>query len=255
MWRVPNMTRHRYCRGALLGGIVAALLFRPAVAQDVIRVLLNGTPIDFSGAEPEEDRNRVLVPLRGVFEAMGAQVDYSPASRAITARRDSTRVELTIDSVRATVNDREYRLDVPAQVRSKRTLVPLRFVIEALGADVKWSDAERTVFITDARVTPAPGPAALSPEWFIRLSSNPPGAEVYLVSEYDWETNPEIADHVDEDPDLADAHVEGKTDIEVPRPLVVYKAVFIRGGIKRTAPIQPVPIIPGQKRKGWTQFP
>jgi hypothetical protein len=255
MGRRESITRHPGWRGALLAVIIALLGSGQAAAQEGIRVLLNAREIDFAGAEPEEVSNRVLVPLRGVFEAMGARVDYDPTARSITAVRGSTRVELTIDSVRATVNGRERTLDVPAQVRANRTLVPLRFVSEALGADVRWSSGERTVFITDSWVTPPPPPVARAPEWFIELRSTPPGAEVYLVSEYDWETIPNILDQIDQDPDLAVNQVEGPTNIEVPRPLVVYRAVFIRGGVKRVMPVQPVPILPGQKRKGWAQFP
>jgi len=255
MDRVGSAGRYRSCAGVVLGSILAALFVTPAAAQDVIQVLVNGRPVDFNGAAPEEVHNRVLVPLRGVFEAMGAQVDYDRLTHIITAVRGSTRVELTIDSVHATVNGQGRTLEVPAQVHSDRTLVPLRFVSEALGADVDWEAAQRTVSITDARVTPPPGPGTRGAEWFIDLSSNPPGAEIYLVSEYDWETIPNIADRVDEDPDLAVNQVEGPTNIEVPRPLVVYRAIFIRRGVRRVAPVQPVPIIPGQKRKGWVQFP
>jgi hypothetical protein len=161
---------------------------------------------------------------------------------------------LAVGSVHANVNGRAVDLDVPAQERAQRTLVPLRFVSEALGADVKWREAERTVLITDTRPAPTPSPTALGPEWFIELRSDPPGADIYLVSEYDWETIPGILEQIDQDPDLAQDQVEGPTNIEVQRPLVVYRAVFIRRGVKRAAPIQPVPIVLGAKRRGWTRF-
>jgi hypothetical protein len=245
----------RYRIGTLLGSVLAVLLLGPASAQNAIRVVLNSTPIDFGGAAPEEVDNRVLVPLRSVFEAMGARVDYDAGTRVIAASRGSRRILLTIDSVHATVNGQAYTLDVPAQVRSERTLIPLRFVSESLGADVRWKEADRTVVIVDAPQSPALPPATRGPEGFINLASDPPGAEVYLVSEYDWETIPNIDKRIDEDPDFADDQVsEGPTDIVVPRPLIVYRAIFIQGGVRRVAPVQPVPILAGQQRKGWVRF-
>ncbi len=125
---------------------------RPAYAQvnpnDPIRVTLNGNSIDFGGVSPLQQSGRVLVPLRGVFEALGAFVDYNNETQAITATQGDTRVQLTVGSARAYVNGQSRTLDVPAQVQSGRTLVPLRFVSEALGANVAWNDALRTVQIT-----------------------------------------------------------------------------------------------------------
>lgn len=246
---------HGGLAGALVGGILAALWLTPAAAQPDIRVLVNGTPVDFHGAAPEQANNRVLVPLRGVFEAMGAQVEYHPAAGRISAARGDTRVELTIGSLHATVNGQDRTLDVPAQLHSDRTLVPLRFVSEALGAEVHWDEAQRAVSIADAAVPPPPGPSGRGPEWFISLTSVPPGAEVYLVSEYDWETIPDVVHRIDEDPDLATDQVsEGPTDVEVPRPLIVYRAVFIWHGARQTAPVQPIPILAGQKRQSSVHF-
>src|SRR5262249_32519298 len=109
MRRREQITRWACCAGAMFGGLMV-LVSRPAAAQVAIRVTLNGAQINFGDAEPEEVGNRVLVPLRGVFEAMGAQVDYFPATQKIVAKRDNTQVELTIDSVRATVNGQERTL-------------------------------------------------------------------------------------------------------------------------------------------------
>jgi hypothetical protein len=132
---------------------VQDIALQPVVAQsggqyNSIRVLLNGRAIDFGGVPPVQQSNRVLVPLRGVFEALGASVNYDNASQTILAERGETRVQLTLGSAQAYVNGSLRVLDVPAQARLGRTLVPLRFVSEALGADVQWNDVQRTVLIT-----------------------------------------------------------------------------------------------------------
>lgn len=102
---------------------------------------------------------RVLVALRGVFERLGATVDWEAATQTVLAVRGSIVVELQIGSRQARVNDRVVLLDVPARIIGARTLVPLRFVSEALGATVQWQEATRTVLIATGAAAPPPGPA------------------------------------------------------------------------------------------------
>ncbi len=161
---MKNRTRsaRRSCQTALFLGAAAlplqSVFLQSALAQanqfDAIRVTLNGRAINFGPVAPTQQAGRVLVPLRGVFEALGAFVDYNNATQSITATRGDTRVQLTIGSARAYVNSAARALDVPAQVQSGRTLVPLRFVSEALGATVLWNDAQRTVLITTSGSVP-----------------------------------------------------------------------------------------------------
>lgn len=144
-------------------GVMTAMLFGPggaaARAQGAISVLLNGRAIDFGGVPPTQVTGRVLVPLRGVFEALGATVDYDDATGTVSAARGSTQIQLRLGSAQATVNGQMTTLDVPAQARLGRTFVPLRFVSEALGAQVSWDEAQRTVTLTapDDRGAPDTG--------------------------------------------------------------------------------------------------
>lgn len=120
---------------------------------DHIRVELNGEPVHFQGAQPREVDGRVLVPLRGVLERMGANVDWSAHTQTVTATKGNMDLELPIGSRTAKINNRTVRLDVPAMTMGGYTMVPLRFVSEALGADVSWSNRTRTVMIaTDERI-------------------------------------------------------------------------------------------------------
>lgn len=133
-----------------------AMLVAPVWAQN-IQVNLNGSPLSFGSVPPASVNGRVLVPLRGVFEALGAQVDYQAASRTVLAAKDATNLRLQIGSATAYVNGNPVKLDVPAQVVLGRTLVPLRFVSEALGAQVSWNPGTQTVSITSApKTTPPP---------------------------------------------------------------------------------------------------
>ncbi len=131
------------------GAIVALMGFAPtaSMAQGGIQVILNGSSLNFDQAEPVKINDRVLVPMRRVFEALGARVDYDPDTQKIRAGRGDTHIRLQIGSVQAFVNDRESDLDVPAQVTNGSTMVPLRFVSEAMGANVRWDEFHSTVFI------------------------------------------------------------------------------------------------------------
>jgi hypothetical protein len=130
-------------------GATAALLCMGASAllADTINVSVNGEPVHFQGTRPREMNGRVLVPLRGVLEKMGATVDWMPATQTVVASKGDMEINLPIGSRIARVNDREVRLDVPATTIAGSTMVPLRFVSEALGADVTWRAASNTVMI------------------------------------------------------------------------------------------------------------
>ncbi|MDI6907928.1 MAG: ABC transporter substrate-binding protein [Thermoanaerobacterales bacterium] len=91
---------------------------------------------------------RTLVPLRAIFEALGAEVNYDGATGVIVATRGDTQVKLTLGQSSAAKNGQAVTLDVPAKAISGRTLVPLRFVSEALGAEVRWDAQANAVYIS-----------------------------------------------------------------------------------------------------------
>ena len=131
---------------ALVCGAVTA---RPCLAQSgQIQVLVDGNPLSFAGVPPQDINDHVLVPMRPVFEALGARVDYTADTQTIHAYSRNSDIVLQIGSTQAYVNDQERDLSVAAQTLNGWTLVPLRFVSEAMGADVQWNDSEQTVFIS-----------------------------------------------------------------------------------------------------------
>jgi hypothetical protein len=80
-------------------------------------------------------------------------VDYDSATRRIEATKDGHVVRLQLDSARAAVDGASVALEAPATSVSGRTYVPLRFVSEALGAEVDWDAESRTVSVTDGART------------------------------------------------------------------------------------------------------
>jgi len=132
-------------------GVLAALtglfVLGMTPAQQQISVVVNGRPVQFETIGPIEDRGRVLVPLRGVFEQMGAQVDWDSYNQRVTAAKGGTTIKLNIGSSYAMVNGNNIPLDVPAEIQNGSTMVPLRFISEAMGANVQWSAETSTVDI------------------------------------------------------------------------------------------------------------
>ena len=97
---------------------------------------------------PIQQNGRVLVPMRSIFEDLGATVNYNDLNRSITATKGDTVVRMALGSSNATVNSLPVKLDVPAKAYYGRTLVPLRFVSEAMGAKVNYNANTRVVMIS-----------------------------------------------------------------------------------------------------------
>lgn len=134
-------------RPILAGALLCSFSAPRAQAQNTpLTVTVDGKPVDFGGAAPTQVGGRTLVPLRAIFEALGAQVDFS--NGAIRARRGDTNLSLALGSTSAIVNGVTRALDVPAQSVFGRTLVPLRFVGEALGAGVNFNPITNLISIT-----------------------------------------------------------------------------------------------------------
>ncbi len=123
---------------------VGALGCTAVASAQVPTLLVNGQVVTFQ-QPPVEQAGRVLVPLRGVFERLGASVVYE--NGLINATGNGRNVSLHIGSTQATVNGQSQSIDVPPYVIAGRTLVPLRFVAQALGASVNWNQSDNTVRI------------------------------------------------------------------------------------------------------------
>ncbi len=122
-------------------------------------VNLDGQQLSFDVPPTIED-GRTLVPLRAIFEAMGATVSWDQDTQTATAVKGDTTVVLKIGSTTPTINGQVKQLDVPAKIVSGRTLAPLRFVGEAFGGTVEWNQASQLVSITSVPTSGTPPPPA-----------------------------------------------------------------------------------------------
>lgn len=112
-----------------------------------IDMTVNGTLCSFDQM-PVLLNERVIVPMRGMFEMLGANVSWDPLHSEVSGELDGVTVKLKVGYYDAYVNGTHYKLDVPSQIVNGRTLIPVRFVAEAFGAEVIWDDETKTVHIS-----------------------------------------------------------------------------------------------------------
>ena len=158
VWNTEGGTMFQDGRLPPLNGEIIAQMHNDEFVADVpdtISVVLNGNPVVFD-VPPQIIDNRTMVPLRAIFEAMGANVDWNGDTQTVTAARGGTTVVMQVGNNVITVNGNAITLDVPPMIVDNRTLVPVRAVAESFGADVEWRPTTQTVFITAAPVAPPP---------------------------------------------------------------------------------------------------
>ena len=112
-----------------------------------ITVMVNGSPVVFDES-PVILNGRTMVPMRAIFEALETPVNWEVGKQTATATKGKTTNSVTIGSQQAVINGREKLLDAPAQLINNRTLVPVRFISESLGAEVDWVISTQTVMIS-----------------------------------------------------------------------------------------------------------
>jgi len=138
----------RLVAGALLIGAVS-----PALAQNGgVQVRLNDQPLALS-ASPLEVNGRTLLPMRDVFESLGASVNWNPATQSVSAQAGATNILLAVNNSVAFVNGQGVTLDQPAILVGGRAFVPLRFVAQATGAKVDWNAPLQLVSISKPLVS------------------------------------------------------------------------------------------------------
>lgn len=125
-----------------------------------IEIVVNGRMVEFSDGAPAKQGGRVLVPLRSVLKSLpGFALVWDPAEQSVNGAYLDRTVRLRIGSRAARVNGRELEMDVPATTIDGRTMVPLRFLSEALGAVVSWNNVNQRVTV-ELPTTTFPGSIA-----------------------------------------------------------------------------------------------
>jgi peptide/nickel transport system substrate-binding protein len=144
---------------ALLAGILGSTPVRAAEGV-IVQVTIGSTKATINGKEvaldqpPIIENSLTLVPFRFLGEAIGAQVAWNPVNKMVSYAYGDVSIVLIIGSTTAVVNGKQVTLDVaPKILPTGRTVVPLRFVTENMGAKVEWNATTRMVTVT---VAPTP---------------------------------------------------------------------------------------------------
>ncbi len=91
---------------------------------------------------------RTMVPVRPIIEAMGGTVAYDPATRKIDLAFKTKTLTLWLDKYEAVVNGQNVTLEVAPTVINGRTMLPLRFAAESLGATVEWDKTTQKITLS-----------------------------------------------------------------------------------------------------------
>ena len=124
-------------------------------AQNPITVFVDSEQVVFD-VEPVIENDRTLVPLRAIFEALGATVSWESTTRTAVAEKEDTVIRITIGEDKLYKNDEAVVLDAPARLISDRTLVPVRAISESFGAEVLWNGETRRIDISMQEKTEEP---------------------------------------------------------------------------------------------------
>ncbi len=119
----------------------------PVGITGAIKVLVENDYLRFN-QPPVIKESRTLVPLRGIFEALGAVVQWDQKTKTVTATKEDLTIKLTINSKIAYIGEKETEISQPSEIINGSTMVPLRFISEALGAKVDWDSRSYIISIT-----------------------------------------------------------------------------------------------------------
>ncbi len=140
----------------LLVPMMALILTLGIASSDIeaagIRLVIDGVEVT-SSPQPVIKNGRTLIPVRLVSESLKAQVEWLEAERNVIIAKGERFVRLRIDNRLVDYQADGAVLgvtDVPPQIIDNRTFVPLRLISNALGVEVKWDDASRTVYVNSS---------------------------------------------------------------------------------------------------------
>lgn len=215
-------------------------------AVAAVAIFLNGQQVMLPTAAVQRG-GTVLVPVKGVFDRLGAKIAWGSEERTITITAQDMRLEFTVGSTEGTLNGQTIALGAAPEIVDGNTLVPLRLVATALGADIAWDQQRRRVYVQAASREPL---TATTIGQLIERPYDWTGRMVMLTGEYrGWEPSPfspatrngppvSRRDWVLRDA-TGEIYCRGDVSVDAPFPLTPYSNVGNRvavAGIAKVAP-------------------
>ena len=138
----------------ILMAFCISVMGAPAFASD-IQIFIND---ELKSVDPKPfiQDGRTYVPIRFVAENFGASVDWDTEQQKVTISQPGKIINLYINSTQATVNEGTIQIDAVPMIMEGRTVVPLRFVVENLGLNVKWDEPTKSIFLSANKVINVP---------------------------------------------------------------------------------------------------
>ncbi len=130
----------------LMAAAITVSVAVTSMASPIITVKVDGEAVVFD-AQPEMVNERTMVPMRAIFEKLGAEVSWDQSTETVTAVTEDKTVVATVGETSMFVNGEEKVMDVAPYIKEERTYVPARFVSEALDCNVNWDQENYTVII------------------------------------------------------------------------------------------------------------
>lgn len=143
-------TKHIFLH-LLIISILLVLSSATVFADSAIKVIVDDVSLTFD-SEPFIENDTTLVPMRKIFEALNADVQWINETKQIIATDDNNCIILTIDLDVAQKNGTNINLLVAPKIVNNLTYVPVRFIAEALNADVNWDSISQTVIINSKQL-------------------------------------------------------------------------------------------------------
>ncbi|MGG1550566.1 N-acetylmuramoyl-L-alanine amidase [Paenibacillus ferrarius] len=151
--------------------LLVALMLLPTTAFGAeaskpkpVQLFMNEKKLDVSEVVPRIVDGNTLVPVRVIVEEIGAKVGWEEATRKVTIKQDSNTMLLLIDNKTAQFNGKKEQLEVAPFIENDTTMLPLRYIVEKLGVEIKWDEPSYSVHmykVNEEDAKPVTGPVDL----------------------------------------------------------------------------------------------
>lgn len=134
---------------ALIGAVAAVTMCTAAIADDRVYVTVNGEEL-VTDVPAKVMYDRTMLPVRAIFEGIGAEVDWNADTKTVTGKKNDKVVSMSVNSNIVNIGGVEVAMDVMPVVVENRVLVPARYVAESFDLKVDWNAESKEVAIYDA---------------------------------------------------------------------------------------------------------
>lgn len=117
--------------------------------KEAVYLYVNGKNIENLPMQPIIFNDYTLVPAREVFENLGAEVLWHKENSEIEILYEGNNIKMQLNEQKATVNGVEYLMPIVPKLINAKTMIPTRFVAEAIGLNVNWDGKKRIINITN----------------------------------------------------------------------------------------------------------